>query len=96
MQPEAKRSETYSAMFARFDAYCEKASINTQTGQIDEWRKAGARPEYFYRVRKDDTHRELRTAKQCVKFMASGSPRLRVVLQELLTWKVLEPLDPTK
>ncbi|KAJ5706397.1 hypothetical protein N7536_002086 [Penicillium majusculum] len=72
-------------MFAQFNAYCEKASINTKTGQIDEWRKAGARPEYFYRVCKDDTHLELRTAKQNAKFIASGSPRLRVVPQKLLT-----------
>lgn len=83
-------------MLARFDAYCEKATSSTKTGQIDEWRTAGARPEYFYRVSKDDTHLELKKAEQLVRFMASGSPRLRVILQELLTWKLLEPLDPTK
>jgi hypothetical protein len=87
---------TCSTMLARFDAYCEKARSSAKTGQIEGWRRAGARPEYFYRVCKDGTHLELKTAEQLVKFMASGSPRLRGIIQELLTWKVLEPIQPMK
>ncbi|KGO68052.1 Helicase, C-terminal [Penicillium expansum] len=87
---------TCSTKLARFDAFCEKGSLSTKTEQIDNWRKAGARPEYFYRICKDETHLALKKAEQLLKFMASGSPRLRVIFQELLTWKILEPLNPGK
>jgi hypothetical protein len=72
---------TCSALLAGFDDYCEKASSDTKTGQTDEWSKAGARSEHFYRVCKDIPHPKLKKSEQLLKVIFLTSPFPHVVLQ---------------
>ncbi|CAI7587329.1 unnamed protein product [Penicillium palitans] len=86
---------TCSTMLAPFDAYCEKASFNINIGQIDEWRKAGARPEYFHRVCKDITHLKLKKSEQLLNVMLPTSLSF-MLFYKYSTWKILEHWDSTK
>ncbi|KAJ5181125.1 hypothetical protein N7491_000679 [Penicillium cf. griseofulvum] len=86
----------FSTTLAILNAKLELGDSNTHVATLNEWRQENIAAEWVYMVTKEDTDCAIHSADDLMKFLVHGSPRLRLIFQELLDRKVFEEVDKNR
>lgn len=81
---------------ARLDAKMMEEDKDTLIAQVNRWREQGCCLDYIHSLVKtesDPIQYLAPTAAKLLDFMIDGSPALRLIFEQILDVKVLEPLD---
>jgi hypothetical protein len=74
----------------------ELGDSNTHVATLYEWRQENIAAEWVYMVTKEDTNCTVYSTDGLMKFSVHGSPRLRLIFQQLLDRKVSEEVDKNR
>ncbi|KAJ5598450.1 hypothetical protein N7537_008534 [Penicillium hordei] len=87
------QSRTSQLLVLSLNAKLELGDSNTHVATLYGWRQENIAAEWVYMVTKEDTDCTVHSTDGLMKFSVHGSPRLRLIFQQLLDRKVSEEVD---
>lgn len=82
-----------STRLANLNSKHEFTDSDTLIPTLRRWRDAGIPAEWAWGATREDFDPPVKTAFDFIKSLVQGSPRLRVIFQQLADQKVMRPLD---
>jgi hypothetical protein len=86
----------FSTKLARLNAIMEKGNGNTHVATLAKWRDNAYGAHFIQDLIRGPGEPKSRTARDLLKYLCTGSPVTRAVLQEVLSVKALEKLRKTQ
>lgn len=71
----------------------ENAGGNTHVATLNSWRERGFEADFIQDMTRGGGEPKSKTARELLEYLCEGSPPSRLVFQEILATKVLEPVD---
>lgn len=78
---------------SRLDLRHQAVGLNTNVPQLEKWRDEGLTAEWIHCVVRQPGELPVKTAKDLLVYLTSGSPRLRSILYLIKIYRVLHPPD---
>jgi hypothetical protein len=86
----------FATKMARLNAIMAHVDGNTHVGTLATWRDRGFEADFISDLTRGQGERKAKTAEELLEYLCDGSPVARLVFQELLTIKAIEPLDKAR